>query len=581
VRPIIEVRQDGPVPEPAGPSPTSPHLHLDELLAELQGRLQTVIDTRDRLRGLLDAVVAVGGNLDLQSVLRRIVEAAARLASARYAALGVISDEGGLSQFITVGVDDETAATIGTPPHGHGILGVLIKEPKPLRLHDIGDHPASYGFPPGHPPMRGFLGVPIRIRDEVFGNLYLTEKTTGGDFDDDDEAVVLALAAAAGVAIENARLFEEAKRSERWLRASGDVTTALLSGIEPDDVLRLVAEQARSLAECDVAAIALPLGGSLAVEVADGLLAEAVTGMRFELGKSLVGLVHETGESLSVSDVASDPRAARTHAEARVGPAVFVPLRGSGHTLGVLYVANEQGGRSFTALDQRALEGFADQAALALELARQRRETEQLSLFRDRDRIARDLHDLVIQRLFATGMQLESSMRFMTHPQASRYVQDAVEDLDKTIKEIRSTIYSLQRPERRAQSLRARVVEVVEEYTAVLGFSPALRLEGLVDTRVSPTIGENVLAVVRETLSNAARHSKASRVDVVVMVDDVSATVTVKDDGIGLPAEGRRSGLANLEARAEGLGGEFFAINPPEGGTEISWRVPLDDLDDE
>jgi len=557
-------------------------LHLDQLLAELQSRLQAVLSTRDRLHRLLDAVVAVAGALDLNTVLRRIVETATELVDAEYGALGVlgVDDQGDeLAEFVTVGIDDETIAKIGPFPKGHGILGVLIKDPKPLRLHDLAEHPVSYGFPANHPPMRSFLGVPVRIRDKVFGNLYLTEKRGGGDFDDDDESVVVALAAAAGVAIENARLYDETVRRERWLRASSEVTTALLSGAESEDVLRLIAERARELAEADLAAIALPLGNALAIEMVSGSFAENLLGMRLELDASLVGAVYQDGDTLNVPDLKDEPRAAAGHlVRADIGAAMFVPLRSASTTLGVLYVANQRGNPPFTPAQQETLEGFAAQATLALELARQRRDNEQLSIFKDRDRIARDLHDLVIQRLFATGMQLESSMRYMTRPEAVEYVQQAVDDLDKTIKEIRSTIYALQRPERgTSKSLRARIVDLIDDYTEVLGFTPNLRLEGLIDTRVSNTVGENLLAVLREALSNAARHAKASRVDVVIAVDDATVTATISDDGIGLPADGRRSGLANLQARAEGLDGNFSATTAPEGGAEILWRVPLDE----
>ncbi len=562
-----------------GGRPIRTQRQLEELLAEMQGRLEAAVTTRDRLHGLLGAVFAVGSDLELATVLRRIVEAGVQLVDARYGALGVIGEGGSLSQFVTVGIDDETIKAIGPLPRGNGILGVLIKDPKPLRLHNLADHPASSGFPAHHPPMCSFLGVPIRIRDEVFGNLYLSEKAGGADFDDDDETMVEALASAAGVAIANARLYDEARLRERWHAASGEVTTSLLSGAEPDDVLQLVAERARELAGADISAIALPIGDTLAIEVAHGEFARAITGQRVPLDESLVGLVFRTGEALSVADLLTDPRASATHQiGGALGPAMFVPLRAAERTRGVLYVAKREGAVGFRLTDQAMLEGFAAQASLALELARQRRETEQLSLFRDRDRIARDLHDLVIQRLFATGMQLESSMRYMTTPEASGYVQNAVGDLDKTIKEIRSTIYALQRDDRFApRSLRARIAALIDEYTAALDFSPGLRLEGLVDTRVSGPIAENLLAVIREALSNAARHAKASHVDVVVSVDDTHVTATVTDDGVGLAADARRSGLANLGHRATELNGDFSAEAAPEGGSEITWRVPLDD----
>ena len=532
-----------------------------------------------RVQGLLDAVFLIGSNLDLRTVLRRIVEAAARLVNARYGALGVLGPDETLAEFVTVGMDEALTKSIGTFPQAHGVLGVLIKDPKPLRLHNIADHPLSYGFPPNHPPMRSFLGVPLRVRDEVFGNLYLTEKEDGADFDEQDESIVLTLAAAAGVAIENARLFEQTHRRERWLQASAEVTTALLSGDEPDDVLRLVARCARDLAAADLAAIALPLGDSLAIEVAEGEFAAEMLGMRVDKNRSLVGAVYLEGRSLSVPDLRTDPRAAAGHLiRANIEAAMFVPLRAAGITLGVLYVANRRGARAFNDAEQAMLEGFAGQATIALELARKQRETEKLSLFRDRDRIARDLHDLVIQRLFATGMQLESSLRYMTRPEAVENVQQAVDDLDKTIKEIRSTIYALQRPEHSGtRSLRARIVELVEEYATPLGFTPGLRLEGLVDTHVPAAVGENVVAVVRESLSNVARHAHAGRADVAVLVERDEVTVSITDDGVGLPADGQHSGLANLQARANGLGGRFNVVTSPRGGTQVCWQVPLPD----
>ncbi|HEY3925657.1 MAG TPA: GAF domain-containing protein, partial [Acidothermaceae bacterium] len=493
---------------------------------------------------------------------------------------GVIDDVRLLSQFLTVGIDDATTAEIGPLPRGGGILGLLIDDPRPLRLHDLNNHPAAFGFPAHHPPMRSFLGVPIRVRDEVFGNLYLTEKVGGADFDDDDERVVLALAAAAGVAIENARLYDDVRHRERWLRASAEVTTALLSGTEPEEVLQLVAERARDLAEADFAAIVLPLGDTLVIEVANGASAEHVTGRRIDPQASLIGDAFRGGTTIAIDDIHESPHwPNNSEALDDFGPIIIVPLvAGGGARHGVLWVGNLVGGRRFRDAHRTMLEAFADQAALGLELARQRRETEQLSLFRDRDRIARDLHDTVIQRLFATGMQLESSMRFMTAPEAAERVQGAVGDLDKTIKEIRSTIYSLQRSDRStSSSLRARIVELIEELTPALGFTPNLRLEGLVDTRVSTNVGANLLPVLREALTNTARHARADRADVSVVVDDESVTLTVTDDGVGLSADGRRSGLANLEARASALGGTFTAQHPAEGGTELSWRVPVGD----
>jgi signal transduction histidine kinase len=556
-------------------------LRLDDLMGELQGRLTTIQVTPDRVQGLLDAVLAVGSDLDLQTVLYRIVQAASRLVEAKYGALGVIGDNDTLSQFLTIGIDDAAAADIGPLPSGHGLLGVLITDPRTLRLDDLSQHPSSFGFPAKHPPMRTFLGVPIRIRDEVFGNLYLTEKANGAVFDEEDANVVRALATAAGVAIENARLYDSVRRRERWLTASSEITTALLSGLETEDVLNLVVARARELGDADFAAIALPLGEDLIIEIAEGSNADDMAGKRLQINDTLAGECFRSGRSICVEDVRDDARAgAELARRSGFGPALYVPLRVGATTRAILIIANLVGGAVLASPEQELFGAFAGQAALGLELARQRSVNDRLSVFRDRDRIARDLHDLVIQRLFAIGMHLESSMRFMTNPEAGQLVQNAVEDLDKTIKEIRSTIYALTRNDRtQSSSLRARVVAATEEAGGALGFVPALRLEGLVDTKVPPEVGENVLAVLHEALSNAARHAHASHVAACVAVEEHKVIVVIEDDGKGIPpGVGRRSGLANLEARAATLGGGCSITNRVDGGTEVRWWAPLGDL---
>jgi signal transduction histidine kinase len=532
----------------------------------------------DRLRGLLDAVLAIGQDLDLQAVLRRIIEAAVELVDAEYGALGVIGDGERLSQFVTVGLDDETYRQIGPLPRGHGILGLLIREPHPLRLDDLSQHDSSYGFPPHHPPMRTFLGVPVRVRDEVFGNLYLTEKRGGRTFDAEDEAVVHALATAAGIAVANARLYDEARQRERWLASSSDVTTQLLSGSDPDDVLELVVRHARDLSDAELALLALPSDdNNLLIEMSDGKAAAELRGRVVPVDGTLLGDVYRLGEPLAVGAVSSDERAqALRSLPVQLDAAMFVPLGSVGQTRGVLCVANRAGARRFGDRDVRILEAFAGQAAIALELAQRRRDAERLSVYADRDRIARDLHDLVIQRLFATGMQLEGATRFIDQPEASDRVRRAVDDLDATIREIRSTIYALQSPDLgTANSLRSRMLAVVEETSATLGFSPSVRLDGLVDTRVPEGVGEHLLAVLRESLTNIARHANAKAAEVHLSVDERLLTLTVRDNGQGLPADGRRSGLRNLADRATALGGGFTAATAPEGGTEVVWTVPL------
>ncbi|MER5796655.1 GAF domain-containing protein, partial [Streptomyces sp. NPDC001980] len=420
-----------------------PQLRLDELLEELQARLDAARGTRDRVHSLLEAVLSVGRELDLEQALRGIVEAAAVLVDAEYGALGVIGPDGRrLSAFHTVGVTEEEIAGIGPFPEGHGILGELIRHPEPLRLTKLSEHPASYGFPPNHPPMNSFLGVPIRVRDQVFGNLYLTEKRGGGQFDEEDVSVTSTLAVAAGVAIDNARLYEESRLRERWLRASAEITNRLMSGTASAGALGLIAEQAREITDSALAAVATPMAdtGSLTVEIAVGMDADAHRGLVLPLDRTLMGLAFTQGTAVTSADVVHDDRVSPEPPRfGGLGPAVASPIGTSeAGVRGVVLLAREAGRPPFTAKETEPLQVFAAQAALAMELAERRRDAEEIAVLKDRDRIARDLHDLAIQRLFATGMTLQSAGRFIEHSEASERVLRAVDDLDETIKIIRS-----------------------------------------------------------------------------------------------------------------------------------------------
>jgi signal transduction histidine kinase len=571
-------------PDASGRPDLLPHLRLDELLAELQGRLQAVLATRDRMRGLLEAVVAVSSGLDLESTLRRIVETAVELVDATYGALGVIGNDGQLAEFIPVGLSEEEIGRIDHWPAGRGLLGLLIKEPRPLRLASIAEHAESSGFPAGHPPMRSFLGVPVRVRDEVFGNLYLTDKRGGGEFTEDDEAVLLALGAAAGVAAENARLYQAARRSQRWIQASSEVTTALLSGAEPGEVLARITSQARELSDADIAVLALPdeEGRRLTVTYADGDGAQAVRGLVLPTGQSISGQVLASGDPVTSADFAGDGRAAiaMRAAMSHVGPAVVFPLGAPGSRRGVLTIGRRHGREPFPQAEAAFAASFAAQAGVALELAASRAEAERLSVYQDRDRIARDLHDLVIQRLYATGMSLQGTIPMISRPEVADRVSRAVDDMDQTIKEIRGAIFALQaRDAGRPSDPRADIVRLVEEMTAVLGFAPSLRLGTGLRTLNSEELTEQALIVLREALSNMARHAGASRADVTVDVDqDGILSVIVTDDGTGIPPGGRRSGLRNLADRAAKLGGELRLgqAEPaaPRPGTRLEWRVP-------
>jgi signal transduction histidine kinase len=367
-----------------------------------------------RLRQLLDAVQTVASDLDLPGMLQRITQSAVDLVDARYGALGVLdATKTQLAEFITVGIDDEGRRAIGDLPAGHGILGLLIVEARPLRLPDLTEHPKRFGFPPGHPPMTSFLGVPIRVREEVFGNLYLTDKRSAEVFTDVDEELVVGLAGAAGVAIENARLS---------------------------------------------------------------------------------------------------------------------------------------------------------------------RRVRELALAEDRERIARDLHDTVIQRLFATGMSLQSTTRLVRTDATAAVgrIEQAIDDLDVTIKDIRTAIFGLEQHLAPPTGLRVAVLATVRDAAAVLGFEPRVVLDGPIDTTVPTPIADELVTTLREALSNVARHARATAVDVEVTVG-TDVLVRVQDDGVGLAGAERPAGhgMRNMAERAARLGGTFATTGAADGGTIVTWRVPL------
>ncbi|WP_166348593.1 sensor histidine kinase [Phytoactinopolyspora limicola] len=555
-----------------------PKLPLDELLTEVQARIQAVVAARDGVHSLLEAVVSIGRDLDLETVLRRIVEAATELVDCRYGALGVIGDDGQLAQFIPVGLTEDEIARIAEWPHGRGLLGLLIKEPQALRLPEISAHPESYGFPDGHPPMHNFLGVPIRVRDEVFGNLYLTEKNGDRDFDEQDEVIVAGLASAAGIAIENARLYDETRRRETWLDASAEVTQVLLSGSELTDALQLVVSRAKDMASADTAAVVVPVGDVdlMTVLAAAGRDADNLTTLEFSATGTLSGAVLASGEARMVPALRSSAEASPLLDRLPAGPALIVPLGTQERARGVLVLAKRRGASPFVASTMRMLTAFANQAAVVLELADARRESERHGLVDDRERIARDLHDVVVQRLFASAMTLTAAVRLIDRPEVAERVQRTVDDLDATIRQIRSTIFALQSTHDTAPTtLRGRIVTIIESATEQLGFAPALQMNGLVDSGIPEEIGQHLVAVLQEAMSNVVRHARASAVTVTVAVSGGQARVSVVDDGVGIPADGRRSGLANLAERAERLGGSFEIAPRATAGTSLVWQVPV------
>ncbi|MFI5883820.1 GAF domain-containing sensor histidine kinase [Streptomyces sp. NPDC051554] len=538
-----------------------------------------------RVPQLLEAMRSVGSGLELHSTLERICEAAATLTDARYAGIGVVDEDGdALADFVFHGVDAGTARRIGRFPDGRkGLLGALIRESEPVRLVDVSEDPRSWGFPEHHPRMRGFLGVPIRVSGEVFGNLYLGEKRGGDPFNDYDVSMVRVLATEAGIAIGNARLYEAAKQRERWIDGSVAVTTALLSGGDAEDALQVVAERARRLSGSAAGIVLLPAaeGGMEIVAVSSEQPSDQL-GRVVAPDSEIVAQLLD-GRPVFVADAATDPRMLSALARA-YGPIMALPLQSGGRVLGALVTPRAQGERPFTEAERTLAIQFASQAALALMMAEAQRDRERLAVYEDRDRIARDLHDLVIQRLFATGMMLESAQRGSLVPEVRHGVANAVDELDVTIQEIRTAIFALQqRPAEAPSGLRTRVLREINMAAVPLGFKPGHRFVGTVDTRVGDLTGKNLIAALREALSNAFRHAEAARIEVVV---DATATLpdgrpgvrlTVADDGVGIPEGGRRSGLKNLKRRAESLGGDSWygpGIGEDGGGTTVVWQAP-------
>ena len=536
--------------------------------------------------------MSVAAGLELGATLRRIVQAAVELVDATYGALGVINADGRLGEFVHVGIDGATADRIGDLPTGNGILGLLLDHPVPIRLENLASHPASTGFPPGHPHMGSFLGVPVRVRGEVFGNLYLTEKRTGTGFTPEDERTVMALAAAAAVAIENSRLYERTRQREQWQQAVADIANSVLAGTDPEEVLALVANRARSLTGADVALVALPDDNDdLVVEIVDGRdvgigqgasdVLDIVSAWQGQLvpRESLAYAAFTDGigriEASSTEVLALGPGGSG------YGPALVTPLSTADRALGVLMLVWGDE-RSHFPRDVLDLAGsFGSQAAVTLVLAQARREHERLAVYEDRDRIARDLHDLVIQRLFATGMMLQGTTRIDDVPEAAaERVSRAVDELDETIKEIRQTIFALHEPvEGPTSSARGRVLRETSQSAALLGFEPAVRFAGPVDSMLTVEAADQLVAALREALTNAAKHANAKRVEVIVQIDSGNVVLVVTDDGVGIDDDGagRRSGVANISARAQDLGGSCRIERvSAEGGTRLTWRVPLD-----
>ena len=554
--------------------PDAPRSELDTALADLVERAQGVMETQGRLRALLRANQAVVELMELPQVLHRIVEVAVELVDARFGALGVISPGGELEQFIHVGLTDSEVAAIGHLPVGHGLLGALIDDPHPIRLEHIADDPRSSGFPAHHPPMDTFLGVPIRVRDKVFGNLYLSNRSSG-EFSADDEQLVKSLAGTAGFAIENARLYAETRRRQAWAAASAEITAAMLSA-DGEDPLAILLDRLLVLAEADLVALTAQTspGGEIEVTVAQGAEADTLLGQRFAAPDTVSGRVFDGGQPLRVNEGSTFLDAPPAHG---FGPLIALPLSAAGQVQAVLIITRKCGRPSFDAADLDMAADFADQASVALELIRSRTAQQLVVVLEDRGRIARDLHDHVIQQLFGTGLQLQSIAGAVDSATGERIIE-SVSNIDGAIAQIRTAIFALATPSAgESSTIRHRLIDLATDMTVPLGRAPAIEFSGPVDLVVTDSLADDVVAVAREALTNTARHAGAESSSVRLSADGTEIQLSIDDDGRGMGGSARRSGLSNLEARARARGGASSVESGPTG-TRLTWRVPTPEL---
>lgn len=537
---------------------------------------------RDQMEHLLRVVVEIGADVgDLDTTLHRIVTAARELTSAPYGALAVRDPEGNLLRFVHEGMDSDTVRRIGHPPVGKGLLSLSLLDTPALRLDDLTAHPAAIGVPEHHG-MRAFLAVPITIGGRVFGNIYLTHDDPTRVFSDSDEFAARALAFAAAATIDNARVLERERLSVKWMEASREITTALLSSAGPHRrPLQLIAERAMALTDAEQAIVLVPADAdvpddetdTLVVSAAVGAHADEVLGRRVPVAGSTTGQVFRSGKSL-ITDSLRYPIQAFTDAGRR--PAVVMPLRADDRVAGVIAIARAADQPPFDESYLDLVSDFATHAAIALVLASGREDSRQLAIVAERERIAHDLHDHVIQRIFAVGMNLQGTLARARSPEVAERLNRTLDDLQTIIEEIRTTIFQLKSPSGTSGDFRQRIQRVVADLTGNRNVVTTVRMHGPT-TAVGGELAEHAEAVTTEAVSNALRHSGASRLTVEVSVADMFV-LDVTDDGRGIPAGNRRhSGLANMKHRAEQLGGACEITNPPEGGTRVHWVAPLTD----
>jgi signal transduction histidine kinase len=535
----------------------------------------------DRKDQLLESALILSSDLSLPVVLQRIIELAVKLTDARYGALGVLGSDGRIRDFITIGVTPEERQAIGPLPVGEGILGVLIREAKPLRLGRIADDPRHVGFPPNHPPMESFLGAPVTARGKVFGNLYLTDKQGAPGFDAEDEAALVLLATHAGVAIENARLYEETRRRGQWLDAVREISSAILAGAEIDGVLQTIARRARELADAATATIVMleagGKAGSLTIKVADGAHAAKLAGLPTPIPGSVCGDVIESSRSTVLADASRDGRTYQPMVGlGNMGPMVLVPLVVRGRPFGTLVIANAVGGPAFDEEAVRLVETFADQASVALEYGRAQAELNRLSVLDERERIGRELHDGVIQSLFSVGMGLQATATRSGDPEVESRVEAAVAEIDRAIRDLRNYIFGLRPGILADRQLEQALEDLARDFEEKSGVTTVTDIDGTVAAELAPRAAD-LVQLTREALSNVGRHAQATTCRVSLRREGDDAVLEIDDDGQGfdpaVPQTGH--GLRNLKDRGTAIGGRVAVDSKAGEGTTVQIAIPI------
>ena len=537
--------------------------------------------SNDRKDQLLESVLVLASDLSLDVVLQRIIELAVKLTDARYGALGVIGSDGRLLDFITTGITPEQRQAIGPLPVGEGILGVLIRDAKPLRLQRISNDPRHVGFPPNHPPMGSFLGAPVIARGKVFGNIYLTEKQGAPEFDAEDEAAVLVLATHAGVAIENARLYNQTRRRGQWLEAVREISAAILAGMEGDRVLQIIVRRARELVDAATATIVTPATGAgsdpLTIRVADGAHAAQLVGLPVPTQGSVSGDVIRSGKPEVLADASRDGRTYQPMiALGNMGPMVLVPLVLRGRPFGTLTVANPVGGAAFDEEAIRLVETFADQASVALEYGRAQDELNRLSVLDERERIGRELHDGVIQSLFSVGMGLQATAVRSRDPEVESRIEAAVAEIDRAIRDLRNYIFGLRPGILADRQLEQALEDLAREFGEKSGVTTVTDIDGTVAAELAQRAAD-LVQLTREALSNVGKHAQATTCRVTLRRDGDQAILEIDDDGRGFDPAAPHTGLGlrNLKDRGLAIGGRVTIETKAGEGTTVGFVIPI------